>query len=182
MNEVDYKTIDYRNLSKEACDGIIDVLNTLPYNEEDKDTQILPYVAQWLYDKYINIESTCYIISGTTNITRLQEQIDNIYNKHIPPLTWKTHLSTFLTSTEYDKLENAVDPRQMQGVIKGEIDADTNILVNFNLKKIYQEKISKSKDTPNKLTPVIEAVPEKLEVIDTLLFFHSCNSLNFTKI
>ena len=169
MNEVDHKKIDYRNLSKDACDGIIDVLNTLPYSEEDKDTQILPYVAQWLYDKYINLESTCYIISGTTNITRLQEQIDNIYNKHIPPLTWKTHLSTFLTNNEYNKLENVVDPREMEGVIKGEIDADTNILVNFNLKKIYQEKISKSKDIPNKLTPVIEAVPEKLEVIDTLL-------------
>ena len=169
MSEVDHKKIDYRNLSKEACDGIIDVLNTLPYTEEDKDTQILPYLAQWLYDKYINIESTCYIISGVTNITRLQEQIDNIYNKHIPPLTWKTHLSTFLTNNEYTKLENVVDPREMQGVLKGEIDADTNILVNFNLKRIYQEKISKSKDIPNKLTPVIEAVPEKLEVIDTLL-------------
>ena len=169
MNKVDQQKIDYRNLSKDTCDGIIDVLNNLPYTEEDKDTQILPYLVQWLYDKYINLESTCYIISGVTNITRLQEQIDNIYKRNIPPLTWKSHLSNFLNSSEYSQLEDAVDPREMQGVVKGKIDNDTNILINFNVKKIYHEKVSKNKDAPNKLTPVIEAVPQKLEVIDTLL-------------
>lgn len=169
MSQVDQQKIDYRNLSKESCDKIIDVINTLPYGEEDKDKEILPYLTQWLYDKYINIESTCYIISGVTNITRLQDQINNIYNKSVPPLTWRTHLSTFLTTAEYNQLEDVVEPREMQGVVKGVIDANTNIIVNFNLKKIYQEKVSKSKDIPNKLTPVIEAVPQKLEVIDTLL-------------
>ena len=169
MEKVDQQKIDYRSLSNESCDKIIDVLQSFPYTEEDKDKQILPYVVQWLYDKYINIESTCYIISGVTNITRLQDQINNIYNKSVPPLTWKTHLSSFLNNSEYSQLEDVVDPREMQGVVKGVIDANTNILVNFNLKKIYQEKVSKSKDIPNKLTPVIEAVPEKLEVIDTLL-------------
>ena len=120
-------------------------MNVLPYTEEDKDTQILPYLVQWLYDKYINLESTCYIISGVTNITRLQDQITNIYNKSVPPLTWKTHLSTFLTVAEYSQLEDVVDPREMSGIVKGEIDANTKILVNFNLKRIYQVKESKSK-------------------------------------
>ena len=169
MNKVDQQKIDYRNLSNETCDKIIDVLKTLPYTEEEIDTQILPYLVQWLYDKYINIESTCYIISGITNITRLQDKIDNIYSKTIPPLPWKSHLSSFLNSAEFSQLEDVVDPRAMQGVVKGVIDDNTNILVNFNMKRIYQEKISKSKDIPPKLTPVIEAVPEKLEVIDTLL-------------
>ena len=169
MSRVDHKKIDYRNLSKETCDRIIDVLKTLPYTEEVKDQEILPYLVQWLYDKYINIESTCYIISDVTNITRLQEQINNIYNKSVPPLSWKTHLSSFLTTAEYSQLEDVVDPREMSGIVKGEIDANTKILVNFNLKRIYQVKESKSKDIPDKLTPVIEAVPQKLEVIDTLL-------------
>ena len=169
MNKVDRKKIDYRNLSKDTCDNIIDVLNKLPYTEEVKDKEILPYLVQWLYDKYINIESTCYIISDVTNINRLQDEINNIYNKSVPPLSWKTHLSSFLTTAEYSQLEDAVDPREMSGIVKGEIDANTKIFVNFNLKKIYQVKESKSKDIPDKETPVIEAVPRKLEVIDTLL-------------
>jgi len=169
MSQVDHKNIDYRNISKDTCDEIIKTLNNLPYTEEDKDKQILPYLAQWLYDEYVNIESTCYIISNVTNITRLQDRINNIYNKSVPPLPWKTHLTSFLNNAEFSQLENVVSPRRMSGIIKGEIDANTNVLVNFNLKQIYQEKISKSKDIPNKLTPVIEAVPQKLEVIDTLL-------------
>ena len=68
----------YRGLSDKRVTKIVTTLKELPYTEQELDREILPSIAQWLYDNYVNIESTCLIISTVTNINRLQDQIDNI--------------------------------------------------------------------------------------------------------
>ena len=85
MSKVEQKKAGYRNLKKETCDNIIKVIRELPYNDIETDNEILPYIIQWLFDIYIDYESTCYIISLITNINRLQNTIDDIYNRHRIP-------------------------------------------------------------------------------------------------
>lgn len=159
----------YRGLKQERINKIVTVLEDLPYTEKELDKVILPYVAQWLYDNYVNIESTCLIISTITNINRLQDQIDNIY-QGIITLPARSRLQDFLTKDEYNKVESVIEPRKTEGTIKGEINEDTNIKVNFKTKRIYQEKIIKTKKgIDTKDTPVIEAVPHDLIVYDSPL-------------
>ena len=159
----------YRGLSDKRIGLITKTLKELPYTEKELDRAILPYVAQWLYDNYVNIESTCLIISTITNINRLQDTVDNIY-QGIINLPARSRLQDFLTKEEYAKLENAVEPRKTEGTIKGEINDDTNIKVNFKTKKIYQEKCFQTKNgLETKDTPVIEAVPYELIVYDSPL-------------
>ena len=130
---------------------------------------VLPYIAQWLYDNYVNIESTCLIISTITNINRLETEIDNIY-QGITALPARSRLQDFLTKEEYNKVESVIEPRKTEGTIKGEINDETNIKVNFKTKRIYQEKIIKTKKgLDTKDTPVIEAVPHDLIVYDSPL-------------
>lgn len=169
MNQVDNKQEGYRNLAKESCDNIISVINQLQYNDIEKDNKILPYIIQWLNDIYIDYESACYIISQTTNINRLQSKIDDIYNQHIPALSHKTHLSEYLDRKEYENLTQAIEPRETEGKLTGEIDDETSLVINYKLQKIYQIRESRTKKGNDKQTPVIEAIPERLEVIDTLL-------------
>ena len=159
----------YRGLSDKRIELIINTLKELPYTEKELDTQIIPYIAQWLYDNYVNMESTCLIISTVTNINRIQDQIDNIY-QGIITLPARSKLQDFLTREEYNVIEEVIEPRKLEGVIKGEINEDTNIKVNFKTKKIYQEKIIKTKKgLDTKDTPVIEAVPQELIVYDSPL-------------
>jgi len=169
MSKVEQKKAGYRNLKKETCDNIIKVIRELPYNDIETDNEILPYIIQWLFDIYIDYDSTCYIISQITNINRLQNTIDDIYNRHRIPLTHKTHLTEYLTKNEYNTLTQAIEPREKEGAIEGEIDDETSLTINYNLQRIYQVREAKTKKGKDKITPVIEAVPEKLEVIDTLL-------------
>ena len=159
----------YRGLSDKRVESIVNTLKELPYTTKELDRAILPYVAQWLYDNYVNVESTCLIISTLTNINRLQDKIDNIY-QGIITLPARSKLQDFLTKDEYANVESVIEPRKTEGTIKGEINEDTNIKVNFKTKKIYQEKIittKKGQDTKD--TPVIEAVPQKLIVYDSPL-------------
>ena len=159
----------YRSLTESRINKICAVLKELPYTNQELDKAILPYVAQWLYDNYVNIESTCLIISTVTNINRLQEEIDNIYQGIINHPA-RSRLQEFLTKEEYSKVEEVIEPRKMEGVIKGEINDDTNIKVNFKTKRIYQEKVIKTKKgLDTKDTPVIEAVPYELIVYDSPL-------------
>ena len=159
----------YRGLSDNRIKLITDTLKELPYTEKELDRDILPYIAQWLYDNYVNIESTCLIISTVTNINRLEDQINNIY-QGIITLPARTRLQDFLTKDEYNSVENVIEPRKTEGTIKGEINEDTNIKVNFKTKRIYQEKVIKTKDgRDTKDTPVVEAVPQKLIVFDSPL-------------
>ena len=159
----------YRSLTEGRINKICETLKKLPYTEQELDKAILPYIAQWLYDNYVNIESTCLIISTITNINRLQDQIDNIYTGRIS-LPARSRLQDFLTKDEYEIIENVIEPRKHEGVIRGEINEDTNIKVNFKTKRIYQEKVIKTKKgTDTKDTPVIEAVPHELIVYDSPL-------------
>ena len=159
----------YRGLSDKRVNKIVNTLKELPYTEKELDRAVLPYVSQWLYDNYVNMESTCLIISTVTNINRLQDQIDNIY-KGIITLPARSKLQDFLTKEEYNTVESVIEPRKTEGTIKGEINEDTNVKVNFKTKKIYQEKIIKTKKgLDTKDTPVIEAVPDKLIVYDSPL-------------
>lgn len=159
----------YRGLSDKRIKLITDTLKELSYTEKELDKAILPYIAQWLYDNYVNIESTCLIISTVTNINRVEEQIQNIYQGFIT-LPARSKLQDFLTKKEYTKLENVIEPRKTEGVIKGEISNDTNIKVNFKTKRVYHEKIIKTqKGYDTKDTPIIEAVPQELIVYDSPL-------------
>ena len=125
----------YRNLSQKRINRIVDTLKELPYNEKQLNEAILPYIAQWLYDNYVTIESTCLIISTITNINRLQETIDNIYTGILsfPP---RSSLQKYLTRDEFKKIENVIEPRKNIGTIEGEIDENTNII--NNLKYYYK--------------------------------------------
>jgi len=159
----------YRGLSDKRIEKITNLLKELPYTTKELDREILPYIAQWLYDNYVNMESTCLIISTVTNINRIQDQIDNIY-QGIITLPARSRLSDFLTKEEYQKVESVIEPRKTEGTLLGEINEDINILVNFKAKKIFQQKIietKKGRDT--KETPVIEAVPYELIVYDSPL-------------
>ena len=159
----------YRNLSDKRVNKIIDTLKKLPYTEKELDKDILPYIAQWLYDNYVNIESTCLIISTITNINRLQDIIDNIY-QGIISYPARSKLQDYLTKEEYIQIEDVIEPRKTEGVLRGEINEETNIKINFKMKKIFQEKVIKTKKgTDTKDTPVIEAVPQKLIVYDSPL-------------
>lgn len=159
----------YRGLSDKRIGLITETLKELPYTEKELDRDILPSIAQWLYDNYVNIESTCLIISTITNINRLQDTIDNIY-QGIVSIPARTKLQDFLTKEEYLSVENVIEPRKSEGILRGEINDDTNIKINFKTKKIYQEKVIQTKKgTDTKDTPVIEAVPQKLIVYDSPL-------------
>jgi len=159
----------YRSLKQERIDKIVNALKELPYTEKELEKAILPYVAQWLYDNYVNIESTCVIISTVTNINRLQEQIENIYDGFIT-LPAKSKLQDFLRKDEYAIIESVIEPRKLEGVIIKELNDDTNIKVNFKTKRIYQEKVIQTKKgMDTKDTPVVEAVPHELIVYDPLL-------------
>ena len=157
----------YRSLKQGRIDKITNALKELPYTEKELDRAVLPCVAQWLYDNYVNMESTCLIISTVTNINRIQEQIENIY-EGIISLPARSRLQDFLTKDEYETIEGVIEPRKLEGVIKGEINEETNIKVNFKTKRIYQEKVIKTKKgMDTKDTPVIEAVPYELIVYDS---------------
>ena len=159
----------YRSLKQGRIDKITTTLKELPYTEKELDKAVLPCIAQLLYDNYVNIESTCLIISTVTNINRLEETIDNIYKGYIT-LPARSKLQEFLTKKEYETIESVIEPRKMEGVIRGEINDDTNIKVNFKTKKVYQEKVIKTKKgRDTKDTPVIEAVPRELIIYDPLL-------------
>lgn len=161
----------YRNLTEDSCTRIINKLKTLKkeYQPRELDEVILPNVAQWLYDVYVDKESTCFIISSTTNINRLQKTIDGVYDGTIPPLPAKSKLMEFLSNKEFDDLVFAIEPKKREGIVKGEIDDITSVLINFKTKQVYQSKDSGKKDIPPRLTPVIEAVPKQLTVYDALL-------------
>ncbi len=169
MTQVDNET--YRNLTDERINKITQFLSNLNYSETEKEENIYPYIAQWLYDNYISIESTCVLISNLTNINNLQEKIDNIYDAIIPPLPSKSHLQKYLLSNEYFELEKLIEPRDKFGTVSGEIDDFTNIITNFKTKQILQEKITYKRDgtTDSKFTPIIEAVPYRLIVYDSPL-------------
>lgn len=161
----------YRNLSEKRIQKIITFLNNLNYPESVIEEKILPYIAQWLYNNYVAIESTCLIISEIINIEHIQSQIDDIYDAITPPLPCKSHLQKLLSHNEYFELETLLEPREKSGTVSGEIDDTTNIVTNFKTKQVLQEKITYKRDgtTDSKFTPIIEAVPYKLIVYDSPL-------------
>ena len=120
----------YRSLSEKRINRIVNALKDIECTEKELDMNILPYVAQWLYDNYVNIESTCLIISTVTNINRIKETIDNIY-EGIITLPARSRLQDYLNKDEYNTIEEVIEPRKMEGVLRGEINDDTNVKVNF---------------------------------------------------
>ena len=168
MSEVANDT--FKNLTDKRIDKIIQFIEELNYPNSVNENQVLPYIAQWLFDNKVSIESTCLIISTIINIDVLQEKIDNIYDEVIPPLPAKSHLQEFLSEENYEQLEKLLDPPKKE-TSKGEIDDYTNIITNFVTKQVLQEKISFTRkgEKDSKFTPVIEAVPFQLIVYDSPL-------------
>lgn len=167
MTQVD----TYRNLTDKRIDKIVQFLDNLDYPDTVKEKEILPYIAQWLYDNYVSMESTCLIISHIINIEHIEDEIKDIYKAIIPPLPVKSHLQKQLTTNEYFELEKLMEPRDKLGTVSGEIDENTHIITNFKTKQVLQEKITflKNGKTDSKFTPIIEAVPYKLIVYDSPL-------------
>ena len=165
------KTETYRSLPDKRCNSIANYICDLPYTHEVIENEILPSIIQWLYHNYVNIETTCFIISSITNINKHQKLIDDIYNEHIPPITFKSNLQKFLSTQEYVGLEKQIEPRKTEGKSTGSIDDYTNIVTNFKTKQVLQEKITYKKDgsTDSKFTPIIDAVPYQLIVYDSPL-------------
>lgn len=169
MSEASAET--YRSLPDERITEISKFLTGIPYSEEQKTNEILPYIAQWLYNNYVNIESTCSIISEVVNITPMESKIQGIYDGVTAPLPVKSHLQKFLTPREFKDLKTVIEPRQYKDIIEGQIDDNTNIITNFNFKQVLQEKITfkRNGEPDSKFTPVIEAVPYELIIYDPLL-------------
>ena len=169
MSEASTET--YRSLPDNRVTEIVTFLSELPYSEEQKTTEILPYIAQWLYNNYVNIESTCSIISEIINITPVEDKIKNIYEGVTAPLPVKSHLQKVLSDKEFRAIKAMIEPRKYDEVVEGKIDDSTNILTNFKFKQVLQEKISykRNGEMDSKFTPVIEAVPQELIVYDPLL-------------
>ena len=161
----------YRSLPDDRVSEITNFLKELPYSEEQKTKDIMPYIAQWLYNNYIDIESTCSIISSVINITPIEKQIESIYKGVMAPLPVKSHLQKVLSSKEFNNLKTIIEPRKYVDVISGDIDDNTKIVTNFKFKQVLQEKIifKRNGDEDSKFTPVIEAVPHELIVYDPLL-------------
>ena len=164
-------TETYRNLSDNRINKIITFLSELPYSEEQKTNEIVLYIAQWLYDNYVNIESACSIISSVININPIENEIQKIYDGITAPLPAKSHLQKVLTHKEFVELKKLIEPRRYVDVVEGKIDDSTNIITNFKFKQVLQEKVSfkRNGETDSKFTPVIEAVPHELIVYDPLL-------------
>lgn len=160
----------YRSLPNDRVSEITNFLKELPYSEEQK-MDIMPYIAQWLYNNYIDIESTCSIISSVINITPIENKIQSIYDGVMAPLPVKSHLQKVLTSKEFNELKTIIEPRKYVDIIEGEIDDNTKIVTNFKFKQVLQEKVSykRNGDEDSKFTPVIEAVPHELIIYDPLL-------------
>ena len=161
----------YRSLHENRVTKIVTFLKKLKYPVEQMDKEVLPNIAQWLYDNYVDIESTCVIISEITNMNRLQEKVENIYEGIIAPLPAKSNLRRILSQKEYNELEKLIEPREKESTITGIIDDNTNIVTNFKLKQVLQERIGfkKNGEKDSKFTPIIEAVPHELIVYDPLL-------------
>lgn len=161
----------YRVLQDDRIEQIIATINEVikNYDALEIDQIILPHIIQWFNDVYIDITSTCLIISSTTNINRLQETIDGIYEGVMPPLSAKSELKQFLKKDEYEQLVKTIEPKKREGTLRGEIDDSTDVVINFQTKRITQIKESGKKGTNPKITPVIEAVPKKIIVYDTML-------------
>jgi len=159
---------EYRQLEDNHIDNIVNIISSFNYTEKQIETEIIPNITQWLYDNYVSLESTCVIISQICNINRVQTKITEIYEGIIPPLPAKTNLDEFLNEKEYLKLEQVMEPREHQKSLTGTIDQEQSIKINFKTKKVTYIKKTKGK-TPNKITPVIEAVPQKLIVYDSPL-------------
>lgn len=95
--------------------------------------------------------------------------LSSLCSSSIPTISAKSKLMEFLSNKEFDDLVFAIEPKKREGIVKGEIDDITSVLINFKTKQVYQSKDSGKKDIPPRLTPVIEAVPKQLTVYDALL-------------
>ena len=159
----------YRSLDDSQIDNIVKVLQDFTYTETELTETILPNVVQWLYNNYVNKESTCLIISEIININSLQETIDNIYDGIIK-LPARSKLNQYLTKEEYNLLEDRIEPRKNEKTITGTMNEDTNVKISFKAKKVYlQKEINSAEGKRTKETPIIEAVPQKVIVYDSPL-------------
>ena len=92
MSENKASAETYRSLPDDRVSEITNFLKELHYSEEQKSKEVMPYIAQWLYNNYIDIESTCSIISSVINITPIEKRIQSIYDGVTAPLPVKSHL------------------------------------------------------------------------------------------
>lgn len=160
---------EYVNLKDEQIESVVKVLSSLNYSEDDLQDKICPYIAQWLHDNNVTIESTCLIISSVINIEEIQTIIDNIYDPDslIPPFQ-KSRLKKFLKKKEYERLEAVIDVKELKGVVETYLDSETSIVTDFDNQTVNQviHRTAKDGSPANKIIHVINAVPSELVVYD----------------
>lgn len=157
----------YTNLSDAQINTIASVLKDFKYTTSEFKDRICPYVAQWLYNQGVAIESTCLIISEVIDVESIQSKIDEIYKGEFPPIA-KSTLSEYLTNKEFSELEKVIEKKELS-TITGEIDDNTTIITNFKIKQVIQSKTKHyaSGKVDTTLTPMVEAVPTSLVVYDS---------------
>lgn len=161
------KKEQYTQLSDTKVQSIVSLLKDWSYTDSEFQDRICPYLAQWLYSQGVAIESTCLIISEVINIETIQSKLDEIYRGEFPPIA-KSTLSEYLSTAEYDKLEELIEARELS-TVEGEIDDFTDIITNFKVKQVIQRKTKHyaSGKIDTTLTPMVEAVPTALVVYDS---------------
>ena len=161
---------EYMNLEDTRIDSIVKVLKEFKYSDDELREQVFPFVAQWLHDNNVTIESTCLIISSIIDIEPIQKIIDDIYNPDtlLPPFRL-SQLQKFLSKKEFDKLESVVNVKELKGSVEGWIDNSTSIQTNFTDKSINHivHKTTKDGKPNNKISYVVNAVPSEVVVYDS---------------
>lgn len=158
------------NLKDEHIETIVKVLKGFKYSDKDFEENICPYIAQWLHDKNVTIESTCVIISSVIQIDNIKKIIDDIYDPEVISIPFqRNRLEKFLKKREYEKLESAIEVKELKGVVVEWIDNETSIETNFNERLVSHvvHRTTKDGKPNNKITYVINAVPSELVVYDS---------------
>lgn len=161
-------SVKFTNFSDSRIEEIVSAIKDLSCSDSELEEEVCPYVAQWLYELGITIESTCLIISSIINIENIQSTIDKVYNGEFPPLP-KTHLYGFLGKKKYLSLEKVIEKNITIQSITGELDDNTDVITNFELKQVLQMKTKHyaNGNSQELFIPVIEAVPTSLTIYDS---------------
>lgn len=158
--------IEYTQLSDDVINKIITIISEMDYTTAELEDRVFPYLAQWLFNQGVAIESTCLIISEFTDVKILENTIEGIYNELIPPYSL-SELSNFLTDEEYDNLIGISLSDELKTPIAYNVDFKTKIVTNFEQKSVSIIKEATKKGADDTITTVIDAVPKRLIVYDS---------------
>lgn len=158
-----------RTLADNEMNAIVETLDEIFMNHDvvDVDTSIIPPLIQYMNDVYIGKETTAVIIGRVANILKHEKNIEDIYNRNRPPISWRLELTSILSTDEFNKLESVIEPKKYEGIISDQVNDNTWCVIDFNSKEIYQRRQNKSKE--DTVTFVLKCVPKEVVIYDTVL-------------